>query len=50
MVISVHSESIRETGSKGCLARSHFTNKHDEITWPNKTSYRAGNCMRITKI
>jgi hypothetical protein len=50
MVITVHSESFCETSCKCSLARSHFTNKHDEITWSNKTSYRTGNCMRITKI
>jgi hypothetical protein len=50
MIITVHSESFRETSCKGCFTRTHFANKYYKVAWSNNASYRTSNCMRITKI
>jgi hypothetical protein len=50
MIISVHSESLCETGCKSSFTGSHFTDEHDEVAWTNNTGYCTGNGVGITEI
>jgi hypothetical protein len=50
VIITVHTESLCKSGRECSFPCTHFANQHNEIARSNKTSYRTGNGMGITKI